>query len=175
MKQCQFVKVDRCTMRDGDWVICLSNGEVLCYGGFWSPEWHRLSDKSKVVTDFSERTHKKHPEFPEGTLVYKMGDNYELAELEKKSPTLTIVKVSKHEIPAYCGIIGKLDLSYSSFNKRRFTDNHTAGKRIIVNLCFDDGSKASIDALDDPIWLDADVDMKVEHFSFKSLHIYNLL
>ena len=104
-----------------------------------------------------------------------MGDNYELVELEKKSPTLTIVKVSKHEIPADCGMVENLDFSYSSFDKHHFADVSIDGKRIIFNLYFDDGSKASIDALGDPIWLDAKVGMKVEHFSFKSLHIYNLL
>lgn len=170
MIQCQIVKIDRCTWKDEDRVICLSNGEVLCYGGFWVERWYRLSDKSEVITDFNH-----YEKYPEGTLVYKVGDNYELAKLEKKELNLTIEKISKHEILADYGTIGKLDFSYSSFSKCYFNDGSLEGKRVIVNLYFDDGSKASIDALNDPIWLDAKVGMKVEVFTFKSLHIYNLL
>ena len=171
----QIIKIDRSLVNNENTTICLSNGDILYYSLFWC-EWRKLSNKSKVVTNFKRYIYdsKGEKNHPDGALVYKSGDNYELVELEKKN-NLTIVKVSKHEISSEVGAFIKCDFSYSSFNKACFNKNGLLAKNIILNIYFDDGSNASINALDDPIWLDAKAGMSVEHFTFKTLNIYKLL
>ena len=168
-----IIKIARIFIEDDAKMIAFSNGDVLYYC-YWYGRYRRLSNKSFVATNLKKcLCPNGKPTYPDDTLIYHVGDIYEVVELNKKD-NLTIVKVSKHEIPSDAdGIL--CDFSYSAINKGLSNGSVSSTKSIIVNLYFNDGSRASINATSDPIWLDAEAGMQVEHFTFKSLNFYNLL
>ncbi len=163
-----FVWIVGVTIENGTGFISLSNGEVLYCGGLGITKWRRLADDSRVIIDFGSRDPN---EYPEGTLVYKAGDSYQIVKL-KQLADLTISDISQHEVSSDCDI--SCDFTYSSFNKRSI-NNICCSKHIIINILFNDGTRASVSASDDPVWLDAKVGMKVQHYTFKAMNVYSLV
>ncbi len=168
MRKESFVWIVSHTIENETEFISLSNGEVLYYGGFWITMWRRLADDSKVIINFGSHGLKG---YPEGTLVYKAGDSYQIVKL-KQLADLTISDISQHEVSSDCDI--SCDFSYTSFNKGSI-NNICCSKHIIINILFNDGTRASVSASDDPVWLDAKVGMKVQHYTFKAINVYNLV
>ena len=168
MRKESFVWIVSHTIENETEFISLSNGEVLYYGGFWITMWRRLADGSKVIIDLGSHGLKR---YPEGTLFYKAGDSYHITKLKQLSD-LTICDISQHEVSSDCDI--SCDVSYTAFNKRS-NNNICCSKHIIINILFNDGTRASISASDDPVWLDAKVGMKVQHYTFKAMNVYSLV
>lgn len=184
--QGQIIKVDRCIIRYRDvtniWgkvverkissqTMCLSNGDILTYSlqwGVWENE-----DKSPTQANFVVGKN-----YPAGTLVYKSGNNYEVINLQKTG-TLIIKKVATHQVSSDFNASLKGDFSYHSFivgnGSGSIRGSASGGTRTIVNVFFDNGTSATIEASKDPIWLDAEAGMKVEHHVYKDMNIYKLL
>ena len=189
--QGQFLEIDRCTVnyeqvtgfmgiskgvKISSQTICLSNGEVIKYkDGFkyWYRDGGCCPYDNRCMTDFIFGM-----DYPQGTLVYKSGNNYELVNLQKRG-VLTIKKVSTHQVSSEFNASLNGDFSYRSFIVGRgsgsLRGSASGGTRTIVNVFFDNGTSATIEASKDPIWLDAEAGMKVEHSTYKSINIYKLL
>lgn len=184
--QSQIIKVDRCIIRYRDvtniWgkvverkissqTMCLSNGDILTYSlqwGVWENE-----DKSPTQANFTLGKN-----YPAGTLVYKAGNNYEVINLQQRS-TLTITKVSPHQVSSEFNASLSGSFSYNSFifghGFGNIKGRAFGGTRTIVNVFFDNNTSATIEASQDPIWLDAEPGMKVVHYTYKNMNIYKLL
>ena len=156
--------------------IYLSNGDVLFSYG--SNDWmRRVPDKKTVDADFINCRH-----YAQGTLVHKSegGLIYRLVDL-KKIGTYTISKARVHEVNSE--MISSMSADYSfkmwallhakGTGKERAASS--GGTRTIVNLFFSNGKNASIEASSDPIWLDAEQGMQVEHWQWGDYNVYKLL
>lgn len=188
--QAQIIKIDRCLIKKREitnfWnevtgyrvyehIICLSNGDILRYseqwGGWQNEEQRGCSKICQANFVFGKK-------YPEGTLVYKAGNNYELVNLQKRG-ILTIKKVSPHQVSSEFNSYLKGDFSYSSFligyGRGHINGSASGGTRTVVNVFFDNGTSATMEASQDPIWMDAEPGMKVEYYSFKDMNIYKLL
>ena len=130
----------------------LDNGEAL--------EW-RKEDPSGTLWRSGQkcRGNLGHTHYPKGTLVYKMGNYY-----ERFSPVLlqtkTISDVKIHEVSEEFISSAGTNLSYRSAIE--FIPSPPNDKVFLVNVFFDDGSAISVNAAEDPLWLDAKVGMTVE-------------
>lgn len=117
--------------------------------------------------------------YPEGTLVYKAGNNYEVVNLQKRG-TYTIESVNRHDISSEFAANMRADFSYGSFlgfgdGNGKLRAHMSGGQRTIVNITFDNKTIATIEASVEPKWLDVKPGMRVEHYTYKGMNIYKLL
>lgn len=189
--QAQITTIDRCLISYMDvtniWgkvidkkissqTICLSNGDIIKYDGafqcWYNPD---IGDRynAQCITTFVPGRN-----YASGTLVYKAGRNYEVIALQKRG-TLTIKKTATHQVNSEFNASLKGDFSYHSFivgnGSGSIRGSASGGTRTVVNVFFDNGTSATIDASKDPIWLDAEAGMKVEHHVYRNMNIYKLL
>ncbi len=188
--QAQFIKVDRCsisyekernffgpaTLKIKDHKIYLSNGDIIKYNthsNFWYKEGSCCPHHGQCMVSFVPGMN-----YPSGTLVYKSGMTYDLVNLQKRG-ILTIKKISSHQVSSEFSASIKGDFSYHSFiignGSGSIRGSASGGTRTIVNVFFDDGTYATIEASKDPIWLDAEPGMNVEYSTYKDMNIYKLL
>ena len=113
-----------------------------------------------------------------GQKFQKRYNSYTRVSLQKVG-TYTIKKVSVHDVNSEFTASMKADFSYRSFLYRRASGSASGsakgGTRTIVNIFFENGKKATIEASSDPIWLDAEPGMQVEHYRIGDKNFYNLL
>lgn len=170
------VEMEYINPRIGVHRISLSNGDELV--SYATNNWERRSpDKKTVDADFINRHH-----YPQGTLVHKSegGLIYRLVNL-KKIGTYTISKARIHEVNSEMISSMSADYSYRMWmlayakGTGKQKETSSGGTRTIVNLFFSNGQNATIEASSDPIWLDAEEGMQVEHWQWKDYNVYKLL
>lgn len=187
--QGQFIKVDRCsisyekeknflgpvTLKVKDHKIYLSNGDVIKYdnySSYWYIDGSCCHHHGKCMTSFIPGRN-----YPSGTLVYKSGKSYDIVDLQNMG-TLTIKKVTVHQVSSEFSASIKGDFSYHSFiignGSGNIRGSATGGRRTIVNVFFDNGMAATIEASSEPLWLDAEPGMKVEHYRYRDINVYKL-
>lgn len=169
----EIVSVVRCDCKDGYSKVYLSNGEVLDQG--WLNNWILIyPDEYDVTTDLVRGR-----KYAEGTLVQKTGKLYKLVDL-KKVGVYTIDRVRTHTVTAEQAESMAGDFSYRGiFTYRRaegkIKSSVSGGSRTIVNVYFTNGQYATIEASNDPIWLDAEKGMQVEHYQWSNVNVYKIL
>ncbi len=113
-----------------------------------------------------------------GNKYQKHGNTFTRVSLQKVG-TYTIKKVSIHDVNSEFTASMKADFSYRSFLYRRASGSASGsakgGTRTIVNIFFENGKKVTLEASEDPIWLDAEPGMQVEHYRIGDKNFYNLL
>lgn len=102
----------------------------------------------------------------------------------EKIGVYTIKKASVHEVNSEFSANMNADLSYKCFfviltgggkATSQATGSAKGGLRTIVNIFFDNSKNITIEASTDPIWLDAEPGMQVEHYRIGNRDCYNLL
>jgi len=150
----------------------LSDGDVLFFypnGKVWNRHKQQL-----IQGDLKIGGH-----YQIGTYIEKCGDEYNIVSLLKVSDKkIRYVKI--REVSAeFSGSINGV-WSYGSFlgligRGRGYISNEiSGGKKTVVNVVFTDGIAVSIDASEDPIWLEAAVGMTAEHYTLGHKDIYKL-
>ena len=118
-----------------------------------------------------------------GNKYQKHGNTYTRVSLQKVG-TYTIKKVSVHEVTSEFTASMSGDYSYKWAHvliagggkaKGSISGSAKGGTRTIVNIFFENGKKVTIEASQDPIWLDAEPGMQVEHYRIGTNNFYNLL
>lgn len=173
----QFLKIDKVstTLQPGrmTWMrVYLSNGDIL---SVWSDGLVSSKSFRRASTNM-----KCGGKYPVGGLVYNTGSLYEYVT-PKKIMTRTIKYVKIHTVSSK--MVSKMvgDYSYraiamlGSKADASVTASSSGGQETIANVVFDDNSSTSISVCDDPIWLEAKVGQKVEHYKLKHLNVYKLL
>ena len=159
--------------------ICFSDGSWMYYQNdrtISNKGWVHISSDSRCRCMVS---------FPvtlgsniKGNKYQKHGNTFTRVSLQKVG-TYTIKKVSVHDVNSEFTASMKADFSYRSFLYRRASGSASGsakgGTRTIVNIFFENGKKATIEASEDPIWLDAEPGMQVEHYRIGDKNFYNLL
>ena len=115
-------------------------------------------------------------------VVYHVGDCYWLEPIVYKG-TLIIKEAKVREIKKeYKGSLNG-DFSYDSFwlgltggggGRGKISGSMSGGTKTVVNIIFENGTYASIDASDDPIWLETKKGMKVKHYKVRDTKLYKL-
>lgn len=172
---------------DGSYVY-LSNGQILRYC-LSTNEWGKVTTKGWVLFDEGETCSNKVATFPVtlgannlvGQKFQKRYDTFTPVTLQKVG-TYTIKKVSVHEVTSEFTASMNGDFSYKGafiMNRAKakgsVSGSAKGGPRTIVNIFFENGKKATIEASEDPIWLDAEPGMQAEHYRFGDKNFYNLL
>ena len=152
--------------------VYLSNGDILSWA--WLAEWDLIyPDEYTVNSDLKQGYY-----YPEGTLVQKTGKLYKLVNL-KKVGTYTIERVRTHTVTAEQAETMAGDFSYRRLLHGRadgkIRSSASGGSRTIVNVYFTNGEYATIEASTDPIWLDAEKGMQVEHYQWSNVNVYKIL
>ena len=118
-----------------------------------------------------------------GQKFQKRYNTYTRVSLQKVG-TYTIKKVSVHEVTSEFTASMNGDYSYKWAHvliagggkaKGSVSGSAKGGPRTIVNIFFENGKKATIEASEDPIWLDAEPGMQAEHYQLGDKNFYNLL
>ena len=166
--------------------VLLSNGKYLyreghesCDGFYWC-ENHCNRIKTNVMNlnaNFSK----------DKTFIYHVGKTYWVETINHKK-THTIKKVTVREVSRENEAELNGDFSYNGFlalwrgigggigkAKGKVSGSMRGGKKTVVNVFFEDGGYASINASDDPIWLEAESGMKVELYKLRDTKIYKLI
>jgi len=193
----EVVKVEWDTRNKGAYLgpysdsrVYLSNGQFLKYicdknmlGKITCSEW-RLYGKDKRClgeVDFPVTLGDKN------LVGQKFENKYyvftRINQNKQKVATYTIKKVSVHEVTSEFTASMNGDFSYKWANfiinkgeaKGSISGSAKGGMRTIVNIFFDNGKYATIEASSDPIWLDAEPGMQVEHYRIGDKNFYNLL
>ena len=153
-------------------VVYLSNGDILSWA--WTATWKLIHPDEYTVTSDLKQGYN----YPEGTLVQKTGKLYKLIDL-KKVGVYTIERVRTHTVTAeqaenMAGDFSYRRLLYARANGK-IRSSASGGSRTIVNVYFTNGQYATIEASDDPIWLDAEKGMQVEHYQWSNVNVYKIL
>lgn len=168
----EILQIVKCECWNDKSKVYLSNGDVLATG--WFRTWDLIyPDEYGVTTDFVHG-HK----YAEGTLVQKTGKLYRLMNL-KKVGTYTIDRVRVHNVTAEQAATMSGDFTYRRYvaakAEGKIKSSSSGGSRTIVNVYFTNGKYATIEASKDPIWLDAEKGMQVEHYQWSDDNVYKLL
>ena len=167
--------------------VTLSNGDILEYCAY---ETGALLPKANpgyrgwILLD-KDGYHGKKVNFStrigyniRGAKYQKYGNTYTPFHPERVG-IYTIKKVSIHDVNSEFTASMNADFSYRGFFYRRASGSASGsakgGTRTIVNIFFENGKKATIEASSDPIWLDAEPGMQVEHYQVGNQNYYNLL
>ncbi len=159
--------------------ICFSDGSCMYYQND-----RTISNKGWLYIA-SDNSYRCMVNFPvtlgsniKGNKYQKHGNTFTRVSLQKVG-TYTIKKVSVHEVTSEFTASMNADFSYRGFFYRRANGSASGsakgGPRTIVNIFFENGKKATIEASSDPIWLDAEPGMQVEHYRIGTKNFYNLL
>ena len=169
----EIISVVRCDCRNGWSTVYLSNGDLLepAFGKSWKLGHPEEYD---ITTDL---VHGR--KYAEGTLVQKIGKLYRLVNLRKVGQ-YTIDRIRIHEITAEQAETMSGDFTYKRYAwsgkaKGQIKSSSSGGSRTIVNIYFTNGKHATIEASKEPIWLDAEKGMQVEHYQWGNDNVYNLL
>ncbi len=158
-----------------EYLIFLSNGDKIAMDdgdktGLWVDDMHK---RVQVAVDIEPQKIKK------GSLIEKRGHSYTAVTMKKISDK--IIKYAKiHQVSEDFNASLYGSFSYTSFLSiskaiGRAKGEASGGKKTIVNVVFTDNTSASIEASEDPIWLEAAAGMKVEHYKCGTCNIYKLL
>jgi len=172
--------------------VLLSNGHYLyrkgnhlhLYGAMALPpsiSW--LNSKGKIKTNLSDfRDVPKDKAF-----IYHVGQTYWVETISYKG-TLTIKSVKVHEVKRETSASLNGDFSHDGFlalfkgtgggygnANGKISGSMRGGTKTVVNLVFDNGTYASIEAADEPIWLDAEAGMKVKLYKLRDTKLYELI
>lgn len=173
---------------DGSYIY-LSNGQYLMYvlrkklvGDYTRNYWllYTKGESGFERVDFPVTLGDKNLV---GQKFEKKGDTFFTRISQQKVGIYTIKKVSIHEVTSEFTASMNGDFSYKwahfIINKGKaegsISGSAKGGTRTIVNIFFENGKKATIEASSDPIWLDAEPGMQVEHYRFGDKNFYNLL
>ena len=176
----RFCKNDRKMIRN----VLLSNGYYLHRTGDHTDfNWYdsgRNAIKTNIMglrENFSQ----------DSTFIYHIGHTYWVETVTYES-TLMIKSVKVHEVKSETSASLNGDFSYNSFlalwkgigggigrSKGHISGSLQGGTKTIVNLIFENGTFASIEAAADPIWLDAMAGMKVKLYKLRNTKLYVLL
>ncbi len=158
-----------------DYLIVLSNGNSIAMDdggqtGLWSNDMHL---RIKVTVDIDPKKIKK------GTLIEKRGRSFTTVTMKKLPDKIIkyakIRQVSDEFNASLYGCFGYNSFLSISKGIGRVKGEASGGKRTVVNVVFTDNSSTSIEASEDPIWLEAKANMKVEHYKCGTYNIYKLL
>ena len=118
------------------------------------------------------------------TGMYSNEDETFFSVKPEKMGVYTIQMASVHEVNSDFSANMNVDFSYKlafvvlaggGKATSQAIGSAKGGSRTIVNIFFDNGKKITIEASTDPIWLDAEPGMQVEHYRIGSKDYYNLL
>ena len=165
-------------------IICFSDGSWMYYQND-----RTISNKGWVYIASDDR-HRCMVNFPvtlgsniKGNKYQKHGNTFTRVSWQKVG-TYTIKKVSVHEVTSEFAASMSGDYSYKWAHvliagggkaKGSISGSARGGTRTIVNIFFENGKKVTIEASQDPIWLDAEPGMQVEHYRIGTKNFYNLL
>ncbi|MBQ8871035.1 MAG: hypothetical protein IJ019_06650 [Alphaproteobacteria bacterium] len=155
-------------------MVYLSNGDVLMW--YIHNCWELQTPKGYKPVHSTLIAGK---DYPVGTLIYKSGNNYEVVNLHKVG-IYTIKKVKAHDVSSEYDASLNGHFSYGGFlgihnGSGNISGKLSGGVKTVVNIFFENGKTATIDASKEPIWLDVEYGMKVEHYTYKGMNIYKLL
>ena len=164
--------------------ICFSDGSCMYYQND-----RTISNKGWLYIA-SDNSYRCMVSFPvtlgsniKGNKYQKHGNTFTRVSLQKVG-TYTIKKVSVHEVTSEFTASMSGDYSYKwayviiaggGKAKGSISGSAKGGPRTIVNIFFENGKKVTIEASEDPIWLDAEPGMQVEHYRIGDKNFYNLL
>lgn len=115
--------------------------------------------------------------YPKGTMLEKHGNYYELVT-RRKVGYKEIKRVRVHEVFSEFKASLNGGFTYNSFlwsrGKGSINGNASGGSRTIINVIFTDNTSVTVNAADDPIWLDAEPGMTVAHYKYNSNDVYEL-
>ena len=119
--------------------------------------------------------------------IYHIGKTYWVETISYKG-TLTIKSVKVREVKRETSASLNGDFSYDSFfalfegtgggggsANGKISGSMRGGTKTVVNLIFDNGTYASIEASDEPIWLEAEAGMKVKLYKLRNTKLYELI
>jgi len=119
--------------------------------------------------------------------IYHVGKLY-LVETITYKGTLTIKSATVHEVKTETSAALNGDFSYNGFlafwkgigggigkARGKISGSMRGGQKTVVNLIFDNGTYASIEASDEPIWLEAKTGMKVKLYKLRDAKLYELI
>lgn len=158
-----------------DYHIYLSNGEriTMCDGDKTGTRMDNTRKRVDVPVEIEPQKIKK------GSLIEKRGCVYTAVTMKKVSDK--IIKYAKiHQVSKDFNASLYGSFSYGTFlsiggGSGSISGNASGGKRTLVNIVFTDNTSTSIEASEDPIWLEAAAGMKVEHYKCGTCNIYKLL
>ncbi len=155
-------------------VVYLSNGENLYYNIYGMWEVLGSNPRRVIATNLCIGGY-----YPRGTMIQKIGDTYNVVGMYKVADkTIEYAKVREISTSFSAELNG--NFSYNSFlliggGSGQISGKASGGTQTIVNIVFTDKSTVSIAASEDPIWLEAKKDMRVEHYKVGTLNVYKLL
>ena len=159
--------------------IILSNGEKLRrFKGHHNRESYQKwfdshgkickTDVFNLKEDFSK----------DKTFIYHTGNVYLLASMNYER-TYTIKEITVREVKREneASLNGNFSLTSFFFlhSKGKISGSMRGGTKSVVNVFFENGGYASIDASDDPIWLEAKAGMKVKLYILRDTKLYELI
>lgn len=133
-----------------------------------------ISDKeTRIKTDIDPAKVKVGSLFEKRGLFYTMVSMYKVSD-----KTIKYAKIRQVSSEFNASLYGSF--SYGTFlsiggGRGNISGNASGGKRTLVNIVFTDNTSTSIEASEDPIWLEAAAGMKVEHYKCGTCNIYKLL
>lgn len=157
--------------------ICLSDDLKIRQWSDNVVREHSMRD-GKMCPNWVEVPFKFGDKISVGTIFYKSGDSYEIVPLKKVGEY--VIKTAKvRNISSSYEANMKGQFSYTDFffglAKGKVSGNMKGGETTVVNVVFTNGKSFSINAIDDPLWLEAQEGQKVEHYNVRHLDVYKLL
>ncbi len=153
--------------------VFLSNGENLIVARVFEQLKACKENGEKVSTNISPGV-----SYPKGTLVQKTGCVYTLVRLHKIADKVIKYASTREVSSAFSGEMSG-SFSYGSFlaiggGSGSISGQFSGGTKTVVNVVFTDNSSCSIDVSADPLWLEAQKGMNVEHYRAGTYNVYKL-